>query len=176
MSAKNTADTGPSRSEPPGFETDSDEDKCAKAATQRLSVGEIAKRSGIPVSTLHFYESKGLINSERNAGNQRRYPRYILRQLAVIRVAQSVGLSLAEIRSHLDALPGDGAPTAEDWQTLSSAWRADLEERIAKMTTLKDKLTACIGCGCLSAKDCPMRNPDDHAAALGPGARAFDPQ
>lgn len=152
------------------------DEKYAKAAAQRLSVGDIAKRSGIPVSTLHFYESKGLIRSERNAGNQRRYPRYILRQLAVIRVAQSVGLSLAEIRSHLDALPGDGAPTAEDWQTLSSAWRADLEERIAKMTTLKDKLTACIGCGCLSAKDCPMRNPDDHAAALGPGARAFDPQ
>lgn len=175
MSAKNKTLPESSRPEALGSEADSEE-KCTKAASQRLSVGEIAKRSGIPVSTLHFYESKGLIRSERNAGNQRRYPRYILRQLAVIRVAQSVGLSLAEIRTHLDALPGDGAPTAEDWQTLSSAWRAELEERIAKMTTLKDKLTACIGCGCLSAKDCPMRNPDDHAAALGPGARAFDPQ
>ena len=99
MSAKNKADTGPSRSESSGFETDSDEDKCAKAATQRLSVGEIAKRSGIPVSTLHFYESKGLINSERNAGNQRRYPRYILRQLAVIRAVSYTHLTLPTIYS-----------------------------------------------------------------------------
>ena len=143
---------------------------------QRFSVGQIAKRSGIPVSTLHFYESKGLIKSERNAGNQRRYPRHILRQLAIIRVAQSIGLSLAEIREHLKTLPLNEPPTAADWQRLSSQWTKELEAKIEMMTALKEKLTVCIGCGCLSVEDCPLRNPDDRAAALGPGARAFDPQ
>lgn len=147
-----------------------------KLAMQRLSVGQIAKRSGIPVSTLHFYEAKGLIKSERNAGNQRRYPRHILRQLAVIRVAQSLGLSLAEIKEHLDTLPHDGPPSAKDWKRLSSEWSRELEEKIEKMTALKEKLTVCIGCGCLSVADCPLRNPDDQAAQKGPGARAFDPQ
>ncbi|MYM61905.1 redox-sensitive transcriptional activator SoxR [Pseudomaricurvus sp. HS19] len=146
------------------------------AARQMLSVGQIAERSGIPVSALHFYESKGLICSERNAGNQRRYPRYILRQLAIIRVAQSLGLSLAEIREQLATLPEKGPPTAEDWRRLSSQWSEDLETRIAKMVALRDKLTECIGCGCLTVEDCPLRNPDDQAAAGGPGARAFDPQ
>lgn len=147
-----------------------------KAALQLLSVGQISARSGIPVSTLHFYETKGLIKSERNAGNQRRYPRHILRQLAVIRVAQSLGISLAEIREHLEDLPHDGPPTAADWKRLSSRWCEDLQSRIEKMVALKEKLTVCIGCGCLSVKDCPLRNPDDRAAKLGPGARAFDPQ
>ena len=148
----------------------------SKVTTELLSVGQIAARSGIPISTLHFYEAKGLIRSERNAGNQRRYPRYILRQLAVIRVAQSLGLSLAEIREHMATLPAAGLPTAADWRRLSSEWSRDLEEKIEKMTALKNKLTACIGCGCLSAEECPLRNPDDQAAKLGPGARAFDPQ
>ncbi len=145
-------------------------------AMERLSVGQIAARSGIPVSTLHFHESKGLIESERNAGNQRRYPRHVLRRLAVIRVAQSLGISLGEIGDHLQTLPHDGSPSAADWKRLSSHWREDLEERILKMTALRDKLTGCIGCGCLSVKECPLRNPDDRAATRGPGARAFDPQ
>ena len=151
-------------------------EKPAKAATQLLSVGQISKRSGIPVSTLHFYETKGLIKSERNAGNQRRYPRHILRQLAVIRVAQSLGLSLGEIRQHLGTLPDNAPATAADWRRISSEWRRDLEERIEKLIALKEKLTVCIGCGCLSVEDCPLRNPDDRAADKGPGARAFDPQ
>lgn len=150
-------------------------DEMKKVALQQLSVGQLSKRSGIPISTLHFYETKGLIRSERNAGNQRRYPRHILRQLAIIRVAQSVGLSLAEIREHLKTLPQDGPPTAADWQRLSSEWSGELEEKIKMMTALKDKLTACIGCGCLSVTDCPLRNPDDRASNGGPGARAFDP-
>lgn len=147
-----------------------------KTATQLLSVGQISKRSGIPVSTLHFYETKGLITSERNAGNQRRYPRYILRQLAIIRVAQSLGLSLGEIREQLETLPHNRAPSAADWKRLSSKWSHDLEARIAKLVALRDKLTGCIGCGCLTVEDCPLRNPDDRAAERGPGARAFDPQ
>lgn len=145
-------------------------------AMEQLSVGQIAKRSGIPVSTLHFYEKKGLIASQRNAGNQRRYPRHILRQLAVIRVAQSLGLSLSEIRENLDTLPHNGPPSAADWKRLSAKWHEDLDQRIQKMTALRDSLTSCIGCGCLSVKDCPLRNPDDRAAKGGPGARAFDPQ
>ncbi len=148
----------------------------AKTPTQMLSVGEISKRSGIPVSTLHFYETKGLIFSERNAGNQRRYPRHILRQLAVIRVAQSLGISLGDIRDHIASLPHQGPPTAADWESMSTAWARDLEQRIAKLVALKEKLTACIGCGCLSVEECPLRNPDDQAAKMGPGARAFDPQ
>ena len=147
-----------------------------KVAMQMLSVGQISQRSGIPVSTLHFYETKGLIRSRRNAGNQRRYPRHILRQLAVIKVAQSLGLSLSEIREHMETLPQDAPPSAADWNRLSSIWREELEACIEKMTALKDKLTGCIGCGCLSVSDCPLRNPEDRAAEYGPGARAFDPQ
>ena len=141
---------------------------------QRLSIGDISKRSGIPISTLHFYESKGLIKSQRSAGNQRRYPRHILRQLALIKVAQGLGLSLVEIKEHLQTLPSQGPPTADDWKRLSSEWSRQLDAKIAQMTALRDKLTACIGCGCLSVEDCPLRNPDDQAAQYGPGARAFD--
>lgn len=141
-----------------------------------LSVGQISKRSGVAISTLHFYENKGLIKSERNTGNQRRYPRHILRRLAVIRIAQRLGFSLAEIRENLSTLPDHCPPTAADWRRLSSLWRKDLEQKIEQMNALKDKLTVCIGCGCLSVKDCPLRNPDDKAASFGPGARAFDPQ
>ena len=111
-----------------------------KVAMQMLSVGQISQRSGIPVSTLHFYETKGLIRSRRNAGNQRRYPRHILRQLAVIKVAQSLGLSLSEIREHMETLPQDAPPSAADWNRLSSIWREELEARIAQ---LKDGIAAC---------------------------------
>lgn len=141
---------------------------------RELSVGEVAERCGVPVSTLHFYESKGLISSSRNRGNQRRYPRAVLRRVAVIKVAQSTGLPLATIRNALASLPDGRVPTVKDWARLSAAWRADLDDRIATLTRLRDQLSGCIGCGCLSLKTCPLRNPGDKARERGPGARLFD--
>lgn len=141
---------------------------------RELSVGEVAERCGVAVSTLHFYESKGLISSSRNRGNQRRYPRAVLRRVAVIKVAQSTGLPLATIRSALASLPNGRVPTVKDWARLSAAWRADLDDRIATLTRLRDQLSGCIGCGCLSLKTCPLRNPGDKAREWGPGARLFD--
>src|SRR6188768_783272 len=126
-----------------------------------LSVGEVAKRSGVAVSTLHFYETKGLIRSLRTEGNQRRYPRGVLRRVAVIKVAQRTGIPLASIQAALAALPQGRAPTAEDWAALSRAWRAELDERIRRLSQLRDQLDGCIGCGCLSLKTCPLRNPGD---------------
>lgn len=142
--------------------------------SRELTVGEVARRSGVAVSTLHFYESKGLIASWRNAGNQRRYSRAVLRQVAVIKVAQSTGVSLSAIRDALRSLPKGRPPTARDWARLSAKWRSDLDERIDRLTRLRDRLGGCIGCGCLSLKTCPLRNPGDKAAAQGPGARLFD--
>ncbi len=141
---------------------------------RELSVGEVAERCGVAVSTLHFYESKGLISSSRNRGNQRRYPRAVLRRIAVIKVAQSTGVPLSAIRDALTTLPDNRTPTARDWARLSAKWRADLDERIDRLTRLRDHLGGCIGCGCLSLKTCPLRNPGDKAAAHGPGARLFD--
>jgi MerR family redox-sensitive transcriptional activator SoxR len=141
---------------------------------RELSVGEVAERCGVAVSTLHFYESKGLISSYRNRGNQRRYPRAVLRRVAVIKVAQSTGLPLATIRNALASLPDGRVPTVKDWAMLSAAWRADLDDRIATLTRLRDQLSGCIGCGCLSLKTCPLRNPQDRARERGPGARLFD--
>jgi MerR family redox-sensitive transcriptional activator SoxR len=134
-----------------------------------LSVGEVAQRSGLAVSALHFYEAKGLIASTRSNGNQRRYPRAVLRRLAVIRVAQRMGLPLALISEALAKLPEGRAPTVADWRRLSAAWRQDLDERIETLTRLRDQLDGCIGCGCLSLKACPLRNPHDALAGDGPG-------
>lgn len=139
-------------------------------ARDPLTVGEVAERSGIAVSALHFYESKGLIVSTRSAGNQRRYPRGILRRLAVIRVAQRMGLPLATIAEAFERLPRNKAPTVADWRRLSAAWRDDLDARIHMLTMLRDQLDGCIGCGCLSLKACPLRNPQDMMAREGPGA------
>ena len=136
-----------------------------------LSVGEVAQRSGVAVSTLHFYESKGLIGSWRTEGNQRRYPRGVLRRVAFIRVAQRVGITLTDIAKALEELPDGRAPDREDWTRLSAAWRAELDERIAQMKKLRDTLDDCIGCGCLSIDRCRLRNPLDKLAAEGPGAR-----
>jgi MerR family redox-sensitive transcriptional activator SoxR len=136
---------------------------------RELSVGEIARRSGVAVSTLHFYETKGLIESFRNRGNQRRYPRSVLRRVAVIKVAQKTGIPLAEIRDALSVLPHDRPLTAQDWRTLSETWRRKLDERIASLTALRDHLTGCIGCGCLSMTDCPLRNPYDVLGERGVG-------
>ncbi|WGF86375.1 redox-sensitive transcriptional activator SoxR [Marinivivus vitaminiproducens] len=138
---------------------------------RELSVGEVARRSGVPVSTLHFYEGKGLIHSRRSAGNQRRYSRDILRRVAVIKVAQQTGIPLAQIRDALATLPAQRTPTAEDWHRLSATWKEALERRIATLTGLRDRLEGCIGCGCLSMKACPLRNPHDELAEQGPGPR-----
>lgn len=141
------------------------------ALPQELSVGEVARRSGVAVSALHFYEQRGLISSNRTRGNQRRYGRDVLRRIAVIRAAQEIGIPLADIASALGSLPNGRTPTRDDWARLSSAWRDDLDRRIAQLTRLRDGLTGCIGCGCMSIDRCPLYNPGDRLAEQGPGAR-----
>ncbi|MFC0338900.1 MerR family transcriptional regulator, redox-sensitive transcriptional activator SoxR [Kushneria avicenniae] len=126
-----------------------------------LSVGDVSQRMGIAISALHFYEREGLITAHRSAGNQRRYPRDILRRVAVIKTAQRVGIPLAEIRDTLAQLPDGRAPNAEDWAHLSMRWRMQLNERISHLEQLRDQLDGCIGCGCLSLAQCPLRNPGD---------------
>ena len=136
-----------------------------------LTVGELAKRSGVAVSALHFYEAKGLIRSARSVGNQRRYPREILRRVSVIKAAQRVGVPLAETREALKALPQNRAPTAAEWRRMSTRWKSQLEERIRLLVQLRDRLDECIGCGCLSIGNCWLRNPWDKLSAKGPGPR-----
>lgn len=143
--------------------------------TRELTVGEVAERSGVAVSAIHFYESKGLITSWRNQANQRRYPREVLRRVAIIKVAQRLGLPLASIKTALDSLPKGRTPTSRDWQKLSAKWHDELDERIKKLTRLRDRLTGCIGCGCLSMTDCPLRNPSDELAERGPGPQLIEP-
>lgn len=139
-----------------------------------LSVGQVSERSGLPVSTIHFYEAKGLIASRRTGGNQRRYARAVMRRLAVIKVAQSTGIPLAEIAAAFKDVPADHVLSTSDWERLSRRWKSELDRRIEKLVNLRDHLSGCIGCGCLSLKSCPLRNPDDIAAKDGPGARQFD--
>jgi MerR family transcriptional regulator, redox-sensitive transcriptional activator SoxR len=134
-----------------------------------LSVGDVARRSGVAVSTLHFYETKGLIASHRTEGNQRRYAREVLRRVAFIRVAQRVGISLQDIAAALGTLPATGAPSRADWKRLSNTWRGELDERIAQLEKLRDTLDDCIGCGCLSIDRCRLRNPFDTLGEQGPG-------
>ncbi|HWW71409.1 MAG TPA: redox-sensitive transcriptional activator SoxR [Duganella sp.] len=136
---------------------------------KELGVGELAERAGVAVSALHFYEAKGLIHSVRSGGNQRRYARSVLRRLAVIKVAQRVGMPLADIAEALNALPAGRTPTAADWRRLSAAWKLELEERIRTLTQLRDQLDGCIGCGCLSLRACPLRNAQDALAREGAG-------
>lgn len=136
-----------------------------------LTIGDLASRSGVAASALRFYETKGLIASERTDGNQRRYPRATLRRVALIRAGQEVGLSLAELADALARLPHEKTPTKSDWQRLSRAWRSRLDAQIAELTALRDELTDCIGCGCLSLKSCAIFNPDDAASDLGTGPR-----
>jgi MerR family transcriptional regulator, redox-sensitive transcriptional activator SoxR len=142
-----------------------------KPLARDLSVGEVARRAGVAVSALHFYERKGLIESWRSEGNQRRYGRDVLRRVAVIRIAQQAGIPLAEIRAALDTLPDGRTPNAKDWERLSTHWRDDLNQRIRHLASLRDRLEGCIGCGCLSIEACPLRNPGDEAADEGPGPR-----
>ncbi|WP_251472038.1 redox-sensitive transcriptional activator SoxR [Stenotrophomonas lactitubi] len=136
---------------------------------QDMSVGDVARRSGVAVSALHFYERKGLISSLRTSGNQRRYARDVLRRLAVIRVAQRVGMPLEAVARAFESLPQGRAPTKTDWAKLSARWQVELEERIHMLQLLRDELTGCIGCGCLSLKRCRLANPDDVLGERGDG-------
>lgn len=136
-----------------------------------LTVGDVARRSGVAVSTVHFYEAKGLIEGWRTAGNQRRYHRAVLRRIAIIRIAQQAGIPLAVIREALADLPHDHVPNARDWQHFTDAWKDMLQERIDGLTQLRDQIASCIGCGCLSLEECPLRNPADALGRQGAGPR-----
>jgi MerR family transcriptional regulator, redox-sensitive transcriptional activator SoxR len=139
--------------------------------SEPLTIGEVARRSGVAASALRFYEERGLISSQRSGTGHRRYPRPVLRRIAFIVFAQRVGLSLEEIGAELAKLPPDQAPKRRDWERLSGSWTARIEERIDELERLKAGLTECIGCGCLSLDRCKLANPDDRAAALGAGPR-----
>ena len=139
-------------------------------AVSEITIGEVARRTGVAVSALHFYERKGLIRSERSAANHRVYPRSVIRRVTIIRIAQKAGVSLAEIAEAFSHLPKDRPISGRDWVALSTAWRQGLEARIALLTSLRDDLGDCIGCGCLSVENCPLVNADDRLAALGAGA------
>ena len=136
-----------------------------------LTIGEVARRSGVASSALRFYEERGLIVSERAGTGHRRYPRPVLRRIAFIVFAQRVGLTLEEIGSELAHLPPDRAPTRRDWSRLSQGWRARIDQRIAELERLRNGLTECIGCGCLSLDRCALSNPGDRTARIGPGPR-----
>ncbi|MEV7615607.1 redox-sensitive transcriptional activator SoxR [Streptomyces sp. NPDC089799] len=136
-----------------------------------LTVGQLSARSGAAVSALHFYESKGLISSRRTSGNQRRFTRDTLRRVAFVRAAQRVGMPLDAIREALARLPEERTPTREDWAQLSELWRAELDARLERLTRLRDQLSDCIGCGCLSLKSCALSNPDDAIGAVISGSR-----
>ena len=135
-----------------------------------LTIGELAARAGVSTSALRFYDSQGLITAQRTAGNQRRYERAMLRRVAFVRSAQRVGLTLDEIKAALASLPQSRTPSPADWGRLSEQWRERLDERIRELESLRDKLSACIGCGCLSLKRCALSNPEDVVASRGPGA------
>ena len=136
-----------------------------------LTIGDVAARAGVATSALRFYETTGLIASERTDGNQRRYPRATLRRVALIRAGQEVGLSLAELAEALKNLPHDKTPTRADWERLSGSWKSRLDAQIDELVALRDELTDCIGCGCLSLTSCAIFNPGDAASGLGSGPR-----
>ena len=135
-----------------------------------LTIGELASRSGVAASALRFYEVQGLITARRTSGNQRRYERAILRRIAFIQAGRAAGIPLERIRSTLETLPSGRTPTRLDWERLSRGWHEDLDHRIAALQALRNRLTTCIGCGCLSIDACELLNPDDEAGTLGPGA------
>lgn len=136
-----------------------------------MTIGAVADRTGVAASALRYYEREGLLASERSDGGQRRYPREVLRRVAFIRTAQRVGLSLEEIKAAMASLPAGRTPTKADWERLSRSWRPRLDDQIAVLERLRDRLTSCIGCGCLSLKVCALANPGDEAARLGCGPR-----
>ncbi len=141
---------------------------------KELTPGQLSERSGVAVSALHFYEREGLIASRRTGGNQRRYGRDTLRRVAFIRISQRVGIPLAEIRAALGTLPDSRTPNRKDWARLSANWRTELDDRIVQLQRLRDDLTGCIGCGCLSLGSCTLVNSHDRLADYGPGARVLD--
>jgi len=143
--------------------------------SELLTVGEVSHRSGTAASALRYYEREGLIEATRTSGGQRRYERSVLRRLAFIRAAQNVGLTLDEIRAALETLPSGRNPTKADWARLSRTWRSRLDEQIEALEKLRDGLTSCIGCGCLSLRRCALSNPGDALAEAGPGARFLPP-
>jgi len=145
-----------------------------KNLTSSLTPAEAAGRMGLSVSALHFYEREGLITAWRTEGNQRRYDRTTLRRLGIIKASQSLGIPLSEIKAKLATLPHDKAATKVDWAEVASAWREDLESRIAKMSRLQNYLEGCIGCGCLSMTKCPLYNPDDSLSQKGTGPRIIE--
>jgi MerR family redox-sensitive transcriptional activator SoxR len=140
-----------------------------------LTIGQLAERSGVATSAIRFYESRGLLTSDRTTGNQRRYAASELRRVAFIRTAQRVGLTLEEIGDALATLPDARTPTKSDWHRLSQAWRPRLDEQIRRIELLRDRLDSCIGCGCLSLRSCALTNPGDDLADQGPGAVLLDP-
>lgn len=140
-------------------------------AKDLLTIGEVAHRSGFPPSALRYYEREGLLRTTRTSGDQRRYERSVLRRLAFIRAARTIGVGLDEVREGLDQLPNGRTPTKADWTRLSRSWRARLDEQIDALVALRDGLDSCIGCGCLSLQRCRLYNPGDRVAAAGPGAQ-----
>lgn len=145
----------------------------SKPVIRDLSVGEMADRAGVAVSTLHYYEAEGLIESWRTPANHRRYDRSELRRVAIIRIAQSLGISLAEVRDVLDRVPRGQVVSAKSWQDAAAPWAEALDDRIELLLRLRDTLGHCIGCGCLSVENCPLYNKNDALAANGPGARRW---
>ena len=136
-----------------------------------LTIGQVAERSGVAASALRFYERRGLIAAARTEGNQRRYESAVLRRIAFIQAGRAAGITLTEIGAALDGLPTHRTPSRRDWELLSKSWRDDLDARIETLQALRNRLTTCIGCGCLSIDRCDLLNPDDEAGAAGPGAR-----
>jgi MerR family transcriptional regulator, redox-sensitive transcriptional activator SoxR len=145
--------------------------RAERTRDDRLAIGELAARSGLATSAVRFYEAEGLIRAERTASGRRVFRRHVLRRLAFISSAQRVGLSLRDVADALDGLPLDRAPTKAAWAQVSRRWRRDLDDRIADLERLRDDLTSCIGCGCLSLQTCRLLNTDDAAAARGTGPR-----
>ena len=156
------------------FKSSASLDRVSKQPTN-LTIGQLAERSGVATSALRYYETQGLIRSERTAGNQRRYARATLRRVAFIRSAQRVGLTLEEIAEALSTLPEGRTPTKSDWSRLSHSWRPRIDAQIERLERLRDKLDGCIGCGCLSLQRCALNNPDDAVAPRGPGAVFLEP-
>lgn len=139
--------------------------------SRELSVGQVAERSGLAVSALHFYERKGLIRSHRTSGNQRRYDRDVLRRLAIVRMGTELGIPLTEVAEALARVPVGHTPSADDWRAMSELWHEKLDRRIVLMTRMRDELNGCIGCGCLSTASCPLMNLEDHLGKEGSGPR-----
>ena len=142
--------------------------------TDQLTPQEVSQRSGVAVSALHFYESRGLISATRTTGNQRRYRREVLRRLAFVQFSQRLGIPLAEVGAALETLPADRTPTKRDWARLTARWREDIDRRIERLQRLRDDLDGCIGCGCLSLKSCTLYNPGDELGGGGAGAHRLE--